>query len=253
MTARATGIALLVAALTPRLSPFPPGDFRGHVYQHLLIGMYAPLALALAAPITLLLRSLPRRSGRIVGRALRSPLMRVLAHPVTALMLNLGGLVILYFTGVYVAIPENPVLHHLVHLHFLLAGYLFASAIAGPDPAPHRPSVPVRLVVVAVAVASHAVLSQLLFADVLVQVPVPVAQLQGAASLMYYGGDIAELLLALAMVTTWRPSRQKSMRITVRRSVGVLTVSRPAAANTCGVPTLASSHRTVPPPFAVIG
>ena len=26
---------------------------------------------------------------------------------------------------------------------------------------------------------------------------------------MYYGGDIAELLLALALVTTWRPVRRR--------------------------------------------
>jgi putative membrane protein len=44
------GLALLVLTLTPQLSPFPPGDFRGHMHQHLLVGMYAPLGLALGAP-----------------------------------------------------------------------------------------------------------------------------------------------------------------------------------------------------------
>lgn len=46
--------------------------------------------------------------------------------------------------------------------HVFTAGYLFAWVIAGPDPAPRRPSVPARLVVLGVAVAGHAVLSQLL-------------------------------------------------------------------------------------------
>ena len=36
------GIGLLLLALVPSLSPFPAGDFRGHMYQHLLIEMYAP-------------------------------------------------------------------------------------------------------------------------------------------------------------------------------------------------------------------
>ncbi|WP_139004016.1 cytochrome c oxidase assembly protein [Arthrobacter crystallopoietes] len=202
-----TGTGLLALALTPALSPFPAGDFRGHMYQHLLIGMYAPLALVLSAPVTLALRSLPRRHGRIIGRALRSPPIRVLAHPVTALILNLGGLTLLYFTPLYTLTTQSQTLHHLVHLHFLAAGYLFAYAIAGPDPAPHRPTVPARLVILGVAIAGHAVLAQLLYAGLFIRVPVPVAELRGAGDMMYYTGDIAELLLALALITTWRPQR----------------------------------------------
>lgn len=202
------GSLLLALALVPQLSPFPAGDFRGHMHQHLLIGMYAPLGLVLGAPVTLLLRSLAPRHGQRVGRLLRSRPAHVLAHPVTALALNLGGLALLYFTPLYTHTASNPILHHLVHLHFLAAGYLFAWVIAGPDPAPCRPSVPTRLVVLAVAITGHAVLSQLLYAGAFVDVPVPADQRRGGAELMYYGGDIAELLLALALVTTWRPQRR---------------------------------------------
>src|SRR4051794_25015737 len=45
------GAALLIFALVPALSPYPAGDFRGHMHQHLLLGMYAPLALVLGAPM----------------------------------------------------------------------------------------------------------------------------------------------------------------------------------------------------------
>ncbi len=58
------GAALLIFALVPTLSPYPAGDFRGHMHQHLLLGMYAPLALVLGAPMTLLLRSIPRGTAR---------------------------------------------------------------------------------------------------------------------------------------------------------------------------------------------
>ncbi len=167
------GIALLVAAIVPQLSPFPAGDFRGHMYQHLLIGMYAPLLLALSAPLTLILRSIPRQHGRVIGRILRSSPMRVLANPVTALLLVLGGLAALYFTPLYQLATDTAQVHHLVHLHFLLAGYLFAYVIAGADPGPHRPSVPARLVILGVAITGHAVLAQLLYANIGVQVPVP--------------------------------------------------------------------------------
>lgn len=202
------GAALLVLAVVPQLSPFPHGDFRGHMYQHLLIGMYAPMGLALGAPVTLLLRSLPRSAGRVVGRLLRSGPVHLIARPATALVLNLGGLAVLYFTPLYAAAAGSPVLHNLVHFHFLAAGYLFAWVVAGPDPAPRRPSVPARLVVLGAAITGHAVLSQLLYAGLFVQVPAPALQLRQAGEMMYYMGDIAELLLAFALVSTWRPGRR---------------------------------------------
>ena len=213
------GCVLLVAGVIPQFSLFPADDFRGHMNQHLLIGMYAPLGLVLGAPITLLLRSIPRRHGRLVGRVLRSPIMHVVANPGTALLLSLGGLVVLYFTPLYVAATTSQLLHGLVHVHFFLAGYLFAWVIAGPDPAPRRPGVPARLVVLGIAVAGHAIVAQLIYAGWYVQVPVSAAELRGAGDLMYYGGDIAELLLAFALVSTWRP-RRRATRPFLRHSLG---------------------------------
>lgn len=204
------GIALLVLAATPALSPYPVGDFRGHMHQHLLLGMYAPLGLVLGAPITLILRSISPVHGRLISRLMRSRSAHSVANPVVALTLAVGGLAVLYFTPLYTATTANAPLHLLVHAHFLLAGYLFAWVIAGPDPAPDRPSVPTRLVVLGVAIAGHAVISQMMYAGIFVQIPVPSDQRQGAGELMYYGGDIAELLLAVALLLTWRPRRQST-------------------------------------------
>lgn len=194
------GAALLAVAALPG----PLGGFPGHMFRHLLIGMLAPTGLALGAPVTLLLRSVPVRWGRVVGRALRHPVTRVLTHPVTVLLANLGGLVALYTTPLYAVTAHDET---VVHLHFLVAGYLFAWLVAGPDPAPHRPGVPARLVLLGIAIAVHATLAQLIYAGIGVAVPVPPAERRGGAELMYYGGDIAELLLAIALLATWRPRR----------------------------------------------
>lgn len=201
------GATLLVAAVT-----LDAGDFPAHMLQHLLIGMLAPTGLALGAPVTLLLRSAPRRWGRRVGRVLRGPVARLLTHPATILVLDLGGLVVLYTTPLYAFTTGNEAAHHLVHLHFLVAGYLFAWLVAGPDPAPHRPSVRTRLVLLGIAIAVHAVLSQLMYAGIGVDLPVPTAARQAGAQLMYFGGDIAELLLAFALVSTWRSAPKVPVR-----------------------------------------
>jgi putative membrane protein len=199
------GVTMLVIAVVP-MSPWTAEDLRGHMAQHLIIGMLAPTFLALSGPVTLILRSVPRRWGRRIGRALHSRPARLLAHPVTALTLTIGGLLALYCTPLYSFTTAHPVAHHLVHAHFLVSGYLFAWVVAGPDPAPRRPSVPARLVVLGVAITVHAVVSQLLYAGVIDMVGVSPDERRGAAELMYYGGDIAELILAFALLVAWRPS-----------------------------------------------
>jgi putative membrane protein len=49
----------------------------------------------------------------------------------------------------------------------------------------------------------------MLYAGLFVTVPAPSAQIQRGAELMYYGGDIAEMLLAFALVSTWHPVRKR--------------------------------------------
>ncbi|WP_078853153.1 cytochrome c oxidase assembly protein [Streptomyces sp. NRRL S-1824] len=205
-----TGCVLLGVALLPPMSTFAHGDFRGHMAQHLLIGMYAPLCLVLGAPVTLLLRTLPAAQARHLTGLLRSRPVHIVGHPVSALVLSTGTLVVLYFTPFYDATMDRPGLHWLMNAHFLLSGCLFVHVIATPDPAPFQPSVPARLVTLGAAIATHATISQLMYGGFLIDMHAPISQVRGGAEIMYYGGDIAELLLAAALVATWRPSRHRS-------------------------------------------
>ena len=58
------GLGLVGVAVSPALHAFGQHDPRGHMIQHLLLGMYAPIALALGAPLTLLLTALPVSARR---------------------------------------------------------------------------------------------------------------------------------------------------------------------------------------------
>jgi cytochrome c oxidase assembly factor CtaG len=55
-----------------------------HMVQHMILTMLVPLAMALGAPVTLALRTLPRRPRRILLRLLHSFPVAVLAAPATA-------------------------------------------------------------------------------------------------------------------------------------------------------------------------
>jgi len=202
------GCALLVLALWPPLMAWAHADPRGHMVQHLLLGMFAPIALMLGRPLSLLLRTLPQRHGRRAALLLGSPPMVALTHPVTALLLDIGGLYLLYLTPLFAASMDHALLGGWLHLHVLLAGYLFAWSIAGPDPAPARPGFALRLGVLFVAIAAHGILAKLMYGYGFPRGTAFVPeQLEAAARLMYYGGSLAELLL-VALLFAGRPGRR---------------------------------------------
>jgi putative membrane protein len=196
-------LVVAVAHLLP-----DPGDARVHMARHLLLGMLAPLGLVLAAPMTLFLRTAPPAARRVAVRLLRSPAVHLLGHPAVTAVLSVGGL--------YVALLAPLPAHPLLDVHYLAAGYLFVWSVAGPDPAPRRPGFRVRLVVLVLSAAAHAVLAKHLYA-------LAVADSERAAALlMYYGGDVAELLLAIALFTGWyrRRARRGSARADLTGSAG---------------------------------
>src|SRR5690606_10286450 len=99
------GIAMIVAAVVP-VGGWQHG-LRGHMLQHLLLGMFAPLALVMGAPVTLLLRSVPARHGRFIAGLLRTRPIMVVTHPGTALLLNIGGMYVLYLTPLFAISMSN--------------------------------------------------------------------------------------------------------------------------------------------------
>ncbi|QJD60857.1 cytochrome c oxidase assembly protein [Pseudomonas sp. gcc21] len=197
------GCMLLVQALTPGAMLLAHHDFRWHMAQHLVIGMLAPLALVLAAPVTLLLRSLPVKAARMLTALMRSGYVRFVSHPLIALLLNVGAMWLLYLTPLYLASLESAWLHALVHVHFLLAGYLFCwSVLAGPDQAAHSASFRCRIAALFLSIAAHSVLAKLMYGYLWPRnVPHDPDQIRAAAQLMYYGGDFAEVLLLVALFT----------------------------------------------------
>ena len=82
-------------------------------------------------------------------------------------------------------------------------------SIAGPDPAPHRSRFALRLGVLFASVATHGYLSKLMYAHRWPRgTHHALADIQEAARWMYYGGDLAEVLLAVALFAGWHHARR---------------------------------------------
>lgn len=207
------GSFLLALSLLPAVMHHASLDLRWHMGQHVLMGMFAPLLLVLAAPVTLLLRSMPVTAARPLAGLLGSPLPGFLSHPLTALVLNIGGMYLLYATPLYAASLESAALHNLVHIHFILAGYLFCQAIlGGPDKTAASAGFGLRLGVLMIAIATHAILGKLMFGYLWpVQLDYSTQHIQAAAKLMYYAGDLAEMLLLIVLLAGGRLTRSQPL------------------------------------------
>jgi putative membrane protein len=201
------GSACVAAALAPPLAD-RDGYFPAHVVGHLLLAMLAPLLLALSAPVTLALRALPRGSGwagaprTLLLGALHSRSARVLTWPVTVVVLEVGSLYALYLGPLFGWMHEQPWLHLFVHAHMFLSGCLLSWLLVGPDPLPHRPSTRARVLVLLLVAGSHDVLAKVMYA-VALPAAGPVEQVRLGAQWLFYGGDLVELLLAVALMTAW--------------------------------------------------
>jgi len=221
------GVLLLAAAVSPPVTAWAHAGARGHMVQHLLLGMYAPVGLVLAAPVTLVLGASTPVNRHRLAVVLGSAPVRVLSHPVVAGGIDVGGLYVLYLTGLYAASMGTPWVHVVVNLHFLLAGTLFTWAVVGPDPAPHRPGVRIRALALVLAAGAHAVLAKILYAHAS-SLPTgaghDATEMQQAATWMYYGGDVAELALAVALFAAWYRAAGR-----VRRRVAPAPTGAPLA------------------------
>jgi putative membrane protein len=195
------GFITLAVALMPPLASSE--HFPTHVAQHLAVSMLAPLLLALSAPVTLALRTLPPAPRKLVLTGLHSRAARLLAAAPTVLALEVGGLYAYYLTGLFQVTEEHPWLHVAVHAHLFAAGCLFSWYLVGRDPMPARPGVRTRLIVLLIAAASHDVLAKLMYSQLLPRGGGTPAELHAGAQLMFYGGDAIGIALAVALLLPW--------------------------------------------------
>jgi len=191
--------------------PAPAGTgFPGHVVQHLLMAMLAPLLLALSAPVTLVLRTVPLRTRRRLVTVLHSRCIRVLMTAPVVLAANVGGVYCIYLTPLYDIAQQEPWVQGLTHLHMFLAGCLLSWFLIGRDPLPRRPSLRTALIVLLLAAASHDLLAKLLYAQSVPTSAGSPEHIRLGAQVMYYGGSAIEVLLAVLLMVGWyqRSGRQ---------------------------------------------
>ena len=210
--------------------------FSSHMLGHMIMSMVVPPLLVLGAPVTLALRTVAaRRDGSRGPREwlleiVHSRLLGALGHPIVAAGLFAVSLIVFYYSPLFELALRTHTGHVLMHLHFLLVGYLFASVLIGVDPGPHRPPYPMRLLLLFATMAFHAFFgvalvsgSQLLAGDVLGELGrtwgrTPIADQQYGGAVAWGVGELPTLLLGMGVALAWVRSDDREARRRDRRA-----------------------------------
>jgi cytochrome c oxidase assembly factor CtaG len=224
------GLFAIAVALMSGIERYDTVLFSVHMVQHILLTMVAPPLIALAAPITLLLRlAAPDTRRRWVLPVLHSRLVRALSFPVVAWVLFAGVMWATHFSAVFDRALEDPLVHDLEHLAYLGAGLLFWWPAVGLDPTPWRMSHPVRALYVFLQMPQNTFLAVAILSATaplyehyatLVRPwgPTPLADQQAAAGIMWFVGDLLFLAAILGLVAAWMRHEERSTDVADRRA-----------------------------------
>ena len=152
------GMGLFYVATSSGLAAYDTTLLSVHMVQHMVLSMLVPLSLALGAPVTLALRTLPQEPRRWLLAVLHSRVAKVLSFPPLTFGLYVVTPWALYFSGWYSASLDHVWLHELMHLHLVVVGALFLWPIVGVDPLPGRVGYPFRMLLVVFTLPFHAFL-----------------------------------------------------------------------------------------------
>jgi cytochrome c oxidase assembly factor CtaG len=208
------GMGTFYVATSSGLAAYDTTLLTAHMVQHMLLSMLVPLALALGAPVTLALRTLPRGPRKGLLTALHSRVAKVLTFPVLTFTLYVISPWALYFTGWYDATLDNLWLHELMHVHLVVVGALFFWPIVGVDPIPGRVGYPFRMLLVVLTLPFHAFLGVTIMGqETLIAPEHTLADQHRAGGLLWAAGDLLGVVLFGVLFAQWvRASMREAAR-----------------------------------------
>jgi putative copper resistance protein D len=219
------GLALLATVLSSGIEAYDTSLLSVHMVQHMVLSMVAPIFLALGAPVTLALRTLPHGAREALLRVLHSRVARILAFPLVSFGLYVASPFVLYFSGLYRVSLEYPTVHTLVHVHLVAVGCLFYWPLIGQDPLPGRVPYPARALLMFLSTPFHTVLgltvmqsSELLGGDWYPSLGLswldPAANQRLAGGILWAGGEFVAVAMLGALIVQWmRASEREARRI----------------------------------------
>ena len=195
------GLAALLAATQGPVAAYDD-RFGVHTVQHLVLAMVAPPLLALGAPVTLALQSWSPGNRERLRRLLHHRTIRVVTHPLVALVVFGATPFVLYFTDLYDATLDHALLHEAAHVVFLSGGALFFWPIVALDPIPHRLAHVARLGLVFLVIPFHAFLGIALLSG-------DDATRHVGGGIIWASGDLLAVVMLGVVVSRWMAADER--------------------------------------------
>ena len=211
----ALGMAAVAFALLSGIDAYDTTLFSVHMVQHVLLTMVAAPLIALAAPVTLVLRvSSAATRRRWILPVLHARVTKALAFPVVAWLLFAGVMWASHFSPLFDAALEDPLVHDFEHGLFLGAALLFWWPAIAMDPAPWRMTHPVRALYVGLQMPQNTFLAAVLLGvptvlyphyESIVRTwgPTPLEDQRLAAGIMWIAGDVVFIAALASIVFFW--------------------------------------------------
>jgi cytochrome c oxidase assembly factor CtaG len=235
------GLGSIAVATLSALGTYDTVLLSIHMVQHMVLMMVAPMFLALGAPVTLALRTLPTRPRALLLALLHSRLARVLTFAPLTLALFIATPFALYYSPFYELSLRSGFWHAFLHLHFIIVGSLLMWPLMGIDPVPGRISYPFRVLMMFVMLPFHAFLGiSIMSSTVLIAEswylafnrtwpPSPLDDQYLAGGVLWASGDAIALVMLIALFAQWYASSQREARREDRRLDRLERLQRAAA------------------------
>ena len=223
------GLGSIALATLSALGTYDTVLLSVHMVQHMILMMVAPMFLALGAPVTLALRTLPTRPRAMLRAVLHSRLARAVTFAPLVLALFIATPFALYYSAFYELTLRSGFWHAFLHMHFIIIGCLLMWTLMGIDPVPGRVSYPFRLLILFLMLPFHAFLGiSIMSSTELIAEnwylafnrawpPSPLDDQYLAGGILWASGDVIALVMLIALFAQWYASSQREARREDRR------------------------------------
>ena len=223
------GLGAIWLALQSAIERYDTTLFSDHMIQHILLALIAPPLLALGGPITLLLRvSRPGTRRRVILPILHSWPVKAITFPVVTWVLFALTMWGTHFSPMFNQSLEEPAVHQLEHLLYLVTGCLFWWPVVALDPTPWRMSEPVRILYTFLQMPQNSFLGLAIVSATAPMYahyaslirdwgPDALTDQQMAGAAMWVIGDLVFLAAIMGIVLGWMRREERETRVTDAR------------------------------------
>jgi putative copper resistance protein D len=229
-------MAVLVYTTSGGVAVYGQFLFSAHMIAHMLLTMLIPVGIVLSAPVTLVARAIEVRHDGSRGMRewflgiVQSRWIGLVGQPLVSTVVFALSLMVFYYSPLLSWASTTHLGHQWMILHFLLSGYLFVQALIGVDPAPHRASYPVRLILLMGTMGFHAFFGLSLMTGESLLLPEwfgamgrtwgdsPLVDQQVGGAIAWGIGELPTLILSGMVVLSWIRSDAREAKRTDRQA-----------------------------------